>query len=253
MSRVENRRSDAGLTAVEMMVAAAVMGGVLVVLGQSMGSFSSATRAKHHRAQALEQSRLILDGIANELVQTTSDINHAVESPLSLPLNAAGPGVAHPAYNFPLQDVGTLNSSFERDGVEYWHPPHPERRFFIYSTFEPFDTIEYQTVRLNSGGGIATFMTTDGELTTPWSPARKIFLRDGQVVLRIRRDPDDANDFEDIVLGTNAVDLDFHFDADGNFIVYVETLSGVTPESGEGRVDGATHQESRVVMPLNEL
>ncbi|MEZ6196275.1 MAG: hypothetical protein R3F20_11210 [Planctomycetota bacterium] len=248
-------RRQRGMSLVETMGVCIITAGMMVFLAKTTVLYSDQTTSSIHRDAALKEARAILDVASRELCQTTSQRDHEEPAGLTLPLPSdTDPDTLNEAYNYPPVSVGLLHETRDRDGTEYWHADTTTRRFFIYATYEAFDTIEYSRVAMPQGAeDAAAFLAgAAGELEIPWTRPKKILRVGDQVVLRSLRS-EDPNDFEETVLGTGVTRLEFHLDAEGRFEILVETRSGEETEQGMGDANGARASESLVVNPFNTL
>lgn len=220
------RRPDRGMTLVEIAVFVLVATPLVIALASTVGVFTSSAEAQHDRTAVNAQNHKILQKIVGELTQTSTQIDHPVAGAAARPQpETFAAGTANEAYDRDVaggaHDVDTLHEVAERDGFDAWHSEDASRRFYIYGTFEPFDTIEYQKVLMPAD--LSNVDPTAQTVEQPWSPRRKILLLDGDVVLRAE---DGSGGTRSLVLGKDVEDLTFHLNADGQIIIRLTTTSG---------------------------
>ena len=149
---MRTHRAQSGTTILEVTVFVAVIAPVMVALAATVSVFGSTTQASQHRATAVSQNQRILQKIIAELSMTTTKRDHVLTGGALTPqYEAFSPGQSNSAYNYLASGVApamdTTHDTFERDQNEYWHPEWDKRRYYIYKTYESFDTIEFQKVR----------------------------------------------------------------------------------------------------------
>ncbi len=248
------RTSESGLTIVEIAVFTTVAVPLLIALSNTVSVFSTSTRAAHHRANAASANQRVLQRIVGEVLQTTTRIDHplalAHPQPHPMPLS---PGAVNPAYDYVpgtgCHELDELHEVYERDDNETWHPVNPLRRFYIYATYEPFDTFEFQKILTPEDGSYIN--AAQGSVAQPWSRRRKIFLQKGEVLLRIE-DPSEPTGARTLTLGSGVEKLSFHLNADGHVLVTLVTSSGRGNEGG-GAADGRRVVSQTTINPRNGL
>ena len=255
--RSRSRRAEAGVSLVEMSVFLMVMVPLMVAMTSTVKVFTESTAAGHHRTAATTSAQTVLQRITAELSLTSSRIDHPLLGYSNRPHDPTqGIEISNSSYNVinggTLPVVGEMFDTFARDGTEYFHPltdvvpgtggfgldpvrVYANRRLFIYRTYEPFDTIEFQKVRtprdqMNHISG--------GSVSQPWSARRKIFLEGGRVLLRVDLgDPLttlSTGPFRTAELGNGVEKLEFHLNQAGHIIVRISSASGEVLRDPEG-------------------
>lgn len=250
MQSQPRKKNQKGFTLVETAVFLMLSVPLLVSLASTVGVFSKSTTSGHHRANINAENHRILQRIASELMQTCTRIDHALAGNSARPqAEVFGAGTTNTAYDYvdyeALHPMDMLHEVAERDGNDSWRLPSPLRKFYIYATYTPFDTIEYQKV--NTPDDMSHVNTAAGTVVQPWSPRRKIFLMDGTVYLRAL---DAGGNTKSVVLGTGVASLKFHMNVDGHIIVRLTTVSG---KIGNGASEGAKLTSQITINPRNGL
>ena len=250
-------RKQSGTTLVEVAIFTMIIAPMLVALATTVTVFQSSADSGRHLSQAAGENKRILDRIGTELLQTTTRRDHPDVGVPELPQTETETlAEVNSAYEYPVLPIGFLHETMARDQAEFWHPEVNTRRFYIYATYQPFDTIEYQKVRTPlDGAGMGTFIAGPNQVNQPWSTSRKIFLEGDRVLLRVRRDGGGPEEFETVVLGTHVESLKFHLNQDGHIIVRLTTVSGNPPDAAPGGAskDGVRVTNQIVVAPRNAL
>ena len=222
------RAKQDGLSLLELMAYVSIGSTFMVLLGGGVVHLLQASRAALQRTLVQTDARNILRRITDEVLLTSTVRDHAEPVGLALPLDdSTAAGTISEAYNFPATAIEVLHNTLTRDGVEFFHAPTTERRFYIYATYEEFDTLEFQVVRWTAGVPAAA----GGEVPVPWSAPRKIFLENGQVLMRVQGAVPQT-----IVLGNNVQDLSFHLSGSGELLIRVVTASDRQPITVENRL-----------------
>jgi hypothetical protein len=236
------------MTLVEVAVFAGIFVPAMVALLSVLGTFSASTAAAHHRTNVNANCQKVLQRIASELSQTSTKVDHAVPATQTRPQAEHDfQGVENRWYDY-APTLGThtcdwVHNTMERDGSEDWHPSLPTRRMYIYRTYEPFDTIEFQKIQTTD---MSNVNVASGTVNQPWSPRRKIFLQGGEVILRVDKG---GGDVESVVLGREVSALRFHLNADGHIVIRIVTWSGTAGSS----TSGAALAAQVAVNPMNPL
>lgn len=247
------RKAQRGVTMLEVAIFTAVMAPLMIALATTVTVFSSSATQGHHQTQATAQNERIIQLITAELMQGSTRLDHYVPATMPRPHPTIGPDLSTTNHFYDFVAAGaspfmdTLHETQTRDANEYWHTPVSTRRFYIYGTYAAFDTIEFQKVRTPLDD-MSHVNTGAGTVSQPWSAPRKIFLEDGQVLLRVQT-PGGARTR---VLGTNVESLAFHLNADGHVLIQLVTFSG--PAGGAAADPRGARVSSQVtVAPRNSL
>ena len=213
--RADPRPSEAGFTLVEMVSYISVTATMLTLLAGSMLHLSRSARASIDVARLQEQARQITGRIAEEFAQSSTQRDHMEPDNLTLPLPDNSPSsTVNEAYIFPAVPIGTLHNTQDRDGTEFFQAADPDRRFYIYATYSPFDTLQFQKVRWD----VDQAVSTGGEVRTSWSAPRKVFLRGDQVLMCVP----EAGTVRTYVLGDQVTSLEFHLTRTGELEVRLQ-------------------------------
>jgi prepilin-type N-terminal cleavage/methylation domain-containing protein len=227
-------RRQSGMTMIETMITLAVVAPLVIAFSSMMASYSKSATSAHEEIGAVGESQRILRAISAELSTSTTNIGHGLPMNPMLPHSESGSSLYLSNLHYCRSMMGwgpAMNSNHdtrERDGNESWYPEWSSRRFYIYATYEPFDTIEYQKVRTPVGFLASEAIMVDNVLTS-WSGQRKITRTpDGKVFLVLRDTT--GNSERRVVLGHGAEDLTFHLNQDRHIIVRL-TLRVKTSEN----------------------
>lgn len=221
--RPRARAGQGGSTLVEMVTYLSVAATMLVLLAGSMLHLTRSSRMGIDSALLQAQARRIVDRLAAELLQASTQRDHMEPSDLELPLPSNSPAnTVNEAYNFPAESIGTLHDTVDRDGNEYFHTVDAARRYYIYATYQAFDTLQFQKVRFE----LDQALDEDGEIEIAWTVPRKVFLQGDQVLLRAF----EGGALRTYVLGDHVRSLEFHVTRTGELEVRLElgSRSGVT-------------------------
>lgn len=224
------RRRDAGTSLIEMLLVIASFAPVAIAFGTLMDSYSDSASLAHRQVDAIAESQRILRAIAAELTTGSTTIGHAVPGGTPLPHGESAAQTTQDnafycrdAYGW-TPPMDHLHETESRDGYEHWTPEWASRKFYIYATFAPFDTIEYQKIR-TPVGALGDQAIVGDNILNPWSRPRKI-LRDGEgnVLLIVQGLPGEPE--SRVVLGRNAEDLKFHLNPDRHLVVRLVVRGG---------------------------
>ena len=204
----------------ETIIFMSILGVMFMMLAETVVISSEGSQIIADHASSHGQVERLFGRLTGELQETTTSRGHddSIAPDLLNAVNLLG-SEESAVYNWPLVRVDTLHMTDARDGVEYWHDVMDDRRFYVYATYTPFDTIEFQKIRVPTNPGDWARFLSDGALD-PWGTPRKIFLENGDVVLRVFSPAGDRN----LVLARGIEGLEFHIDDQNRIVIRVSVL-----------------------------
>ena len=234
-----SRTHERGTTLLEVTVMLMAITPILLMLGSSVMTFTSAAEYSNRHSDILGESQNILRAIVSELMMGSTQITHPVDrTAYTAPHPAMSGATGYDENPLYCEDetgyqplMSDLHATYGRDSVEHWYSGWNRRRFYIYGTYMPFDTLEYQRIKTPTGSIDALGLST-GNVRPSWSDPRKILLEDGKVVIKTPNPS--STEPQEVILGRGVDELSFHLNAENHIVVQLVMAS---PGKAEESID----------------